>query len=48
MYKRQEATFIADLASCAGVVAGGGFTLMGEAVYPVSYTHLTLPKSDLG
>ncbi len=28
-----EPTFIADLASCAGVVAGGGFTLMGEAVY---------------
>lgn len=28
-----EAGFIDDLASCLGVVAGGGFTLMGEAVY---------------
>jgi uncharacterized protein (TIGR00661 family) len=28
-----ESTFIADLASCRGVVAGGGFTLMGEAVF---------------
>lgn len=28
-----EATFIDDLASAHGVVAGGGFTLMGEAVY---------------
>jgi uncharacterized protein (TIGR00661 family) len=28
-----EQGFIDDLASCAGVVAGGGFTLMGEAVY---------------
>lgn len=28
-----EAGFIADLASARGVVAGGGFTLMGEAVY---------------
>lgn len=28
-----EATFIEDLASCRGVVAGGGFTLMGEAVH---------------
>lgn len=28
-----EAGFIADLASCRGVIAGGGFTLMGEAVY---------------
>lgn len=28
-----EATFIDDLASCRGVIAGGGFTLMGEAVY---------------
>ncbi|MCL2778333.1 MAG: teichoic acid biosynthesis protein [Polyangiaceae bacterium] len=28
-----EAKFIDDLASCRGVVAGGGFTLMGEAVY---------------
>jgi uncharacterized protein (TIGR00661 family) len=28
-----EDGFIADLASCKGVVAGGGFTLMGEAVY---------------
>jgi uncharacterized protein (TIGR00661 family) len=28
-----EATFIDDLASCAGVIAGGGFTLMGEAVF---------------
>jgi len=28
-----EDGFIADLASCRGVVAGGGFTLMGEAVY---------------
>lgn len=28
-----EDKFIDDLASCRGVVAGGGFTLMGEAVY---------------
>ena len=28
-----EATFIADLASARGVIAAGGFTLMGEAVY---------------
>lgn len=28
-----EEGFIADLASSRGVVAGGGFTLMGEAVY---------------
>jgi len=28
-----EAGFIADLASCKAVIAGGGFTLMGEAVY---------------
>lgn len=28
-----EAGFIDDLASCKGVIAGGGFTLMGEAVY---------------
>lgn len=28
-----EDGFIADLASCQGVIAGGGFTLMGEAVY---------------
>ncbi len=28
-----EQGFIADLASCRAVVAGGGFTLMGEAVY---------------
>ena len=28
-----ETTFIADLASCRAVIAGGGFTLMGEAVY---------------
>lgn len=28
-----EAGFIADLASCRGVIASGGFTLMGEAVY---------------
>jgi uncharacterized protein (TIGR00661 family) len=28
-----EAGFIADLASAKGVIAGGGFTLMGEAVY---------------
>lgn len=28
-----EATFIADLATARGVIAGGGFTLMGEAVY---------------
>jgi uncharacterized protein (TIGR00661 family) len=28
-----EQGFIADLASAQGVVAGGGFTLMGEAVY---------------
>ena len=28
-----EGGFIDDLASCKGVIAGGGFTLMGEAVY---------------
>lgn len=28
-----EETFIADLASCRGVVASAGFTLMGECVY---------------
>jgi uncharacterized protein (TIGR00661 family) len=28
-----EAGFIEDLASARGVIAGGGFTLMGEAVY---------------
>jgi uncharacterized protein (TIGR00661 family) len=28
-----EDGFIADLVSCRGVIAGGGFTLMGEAVY---------------
>ncbi len=28
-----ETTFIADLASARAVIAGGGFTLMGEAVY---------------
>lgn len=28
-----EATFIEDLASARGVIASGGFTLMGEAVY---------------
>lgn len=28
-----ETTFIADLASSRGVIAGGGFTLMGECVY---------------
>jgi uncharacterized protein (TIGR00661 family) len=28
-----EERFVSDLASCRGVVAGGGFTLMGEAVY---------------
>jgi uncharacterized protein (TIGR00661 family) len=28
-----EEAFIADLASAKGVIAGGGFTLMGEAVY---------------
>ncbi|AKT39874.1 MJ1255/VC2487 family glycosyltransferase [Chondromyces crocatus] len=28
-----EEGFIDDLASCRGVIAGGGFTLMGEAVY---------------
>ena len=28
-----ETTFIDDLASARGVIAGGGFTLMGEAVY---------------
>ncbi len=28
-----EAGFIADLASCRAVIAGGGFTLMGEAVF---------------
>ncbi len=28
-----EAGFIGDLASARGVIAGGGFTLMGEAVY---------------
>jgi uncharacterized protein (TIGR00661 family) len=28
-----EAGFVDDLASCRGVIAGGGFTLMGEAVF---------------
>ncbi len=28
-----EAGFIDDLASCRGVIAAGGFTLMGEAVF---------------
>ncbi len=28
-----EAGFVEDLATCRAVVAGGGFTLMGEAVY---------------
>jgi uncharacterized protein (TIGR00661 family) len=28
-----ETQFIEDLASCRAVIAGGGFTLMGEAVY---------------
>jgi len=28
-----EQGFVDDLASCRGVIAGGGFTLMGEAVY---------------
>ena len=28
-----EAGFIADLATCRAVIAGGGFTLMGEAVF---------------
>jgi uncharacterized protein (TIGR00661 family) len=28
-----ESSFIDDLASCRAVIAGGGFTLMGEAVY---------------
>jgi uncharacterized protein (TIGR00661 family) len=28
-----EAGFIEDLATCRGVIAAGGFTLMGEAVY---------------
>ena len=28
-----EDKFIDDLASCKAVIAGGGFTLMGEAVY---------------
>ncbi|MBS2018428.1 MAG: teichoic acid biosynthesis protein [Deltaproteobacteria bacterium] len=28
-----EDAFIHDLASCRGVIAGGGFTLMGEALY---------------
>src|SRR5690606_25329441 len=28
-----EEGFITDLATCRGVIAGGGFTLMGEAVY---------------
>lgn len=28
-----EAGFIRDLATCRGVIAGGGFTLMGEAVF---------------
>ena len=28
-----EAGFVDDLASAKGVIAGGGFTLMGEAVY---------------
>jgi uncharacterized protein (TIGR00661 family) len=28
-----EASFVTDLATARGVIAGGGFTLMGEAVY---------------
>ena len=28
-----EAGFIADLSSARAVIAGGGFTLLGEAVY---------------
>ena len=28
-----EPAFIEDLATCRGVIAGGGFTLMGEAVF---------------
>lgn len=28
-----EETFVHDLASCRAVIAGGGFTLMGESVY---------------
>ncbi len=28
-----ERAFVDDLASCRAVIAGGGFTLMGEAVY---------------
>jgi uncharacterized protein (TIGR00661 family) len=28
-----EAGFITDLATCRAVIAGGGFTLMGEAVF---------------
>ena len=28
-----EASFVDDLRTAAGVIAGGGFTLMGEAVY---------------
>lgn len=39
-----EAGFIDDLASCRGVVAGGGFTLMGEAVY-LGKPMLAIPLS---
>ena len=37
-----EAQFIADLASSRAVIAGGGFTLMGEAVY-LRKPMLTIP-----
>lgn len=37
-----ESRFVEDLASCAAVVAGGGFTLMGEAVY-LHKPMLTVP-----
>ena len=37
-----EATFIDDLASCRAVIAGGGFTLMGEALH-LGKPMLSLP-----
>jgi conserved hypothetical protein len=39
-----EAAFIDDLASCRAVIAGGGFTLMGEAVY-LQKPMLAIPLS---
>jgi uncharacterized protein (TIGR00661 family) len=39
-----EAEFITDLATARGVIAGGGFTLMGEAVY-LQKPMLAVPMS---